>query len=118
MKSGVIGRVPRISPTKGVSMDILGSGEKLTLVRIVAEPGAVIAEHSHPNEQIGTCVSGMGRLIVKGSQLKVEPGVCWIVESNESHSFIAEGGVSCVLVEAFSPPREDYLAMASRKESL
>ena len=41
-------------------MDLLGDGERMTLVRIYAQPEAVFPDHSHPNEQIGICIEGGG----------------------------------------------------------
>lgn len=115
MKSTRINEAPRLNPLKGVEMAILGSGERMTLIRIVVQPGAVFPKHSHPNEQIGTCLQGKGELTSGGKSIKVEPGVSWIIPADEPHSFVAKGDTPSFIHEAWSPPREDYLSMAEKR---
>jgi len=115
MKSTRVEDAPRLSPLKGVEMVILGSGEKMTFIKIVVQPGSGLPEHSHLNEQIGACLEGKGELKSGGETIKVEPGVSWSIPSNEVHSFIAKGDSPVVIYEVWSPPRTDYLAMAARE---
>lgn len=115
MKSTRIREASRFKPLKGVEMAILGSGERMTFIRIVLQPGASIPEHSHPNEQIGTCLEGRGELISGGKDLRVEAGVSWTIPANEPHSFVAKGDQPVVIYEVWSPPREDYLSMAEKR---
>lgn len=115
MKSTRIREAPRLKPLKGVEMAILGSGERMTLIRIVIQPDARFPEHSHPNEQIGTCLEGKGELTSGGKDLRVEPGVSWTIPANEPHSFVAKGDQPVVIYEVWSPPREDYLSMAEKR---
>lgn len=115
MKSTRIDEAPRLKPLKGVDMAILGSGERMTLIRIIVQPGAMFPEHSHPNEQIGTCIKGEGELTSGSKNIKVKPGVSWTIPSNEPHSFVAKGDTPVLIHEAWSPPREDYLSMAGKK---
>ena len=115
MKPIRIEDAPRLSPLEGVEMAILGSGERMTLIKMVIQPGAVFPKHAHHNEQIGTCLEGEGELTSGGETLRVEPGVSWTIPANEPHSFVAKGDQPVIIVEAWSPPREDYLAMAGRR---
>lgn len=112
MKSTSVEKAPRLKPLKGVDMAIIGSGERITLIKILIQPGAAFPEHSHPNEQVGTCLEGVGELVSGGKTLKVEPGVSWTIPGSERHSFRADGDRPIVIYECWSPPREDYLAMA------
>ena len=107
----------RLSPLKGVEMVILGSGEKITLIKIILQPGAFFPKHNHPNEQMGTCLEGEGELKSNKKTIKVEPGVSWVIPANEVHSFIAKGRFPVIIYEAWSPPREDYLKMARENNS-
>lgn len=104
-----------MKPLKGVDMAIIGDGERMTLIRITVQPGAVFPEHSHPNEQIGTCLHGEGELTSGGESLGVEPGVSWTIPANEPHSFVAKGDEPVIIYEVWSPPREDYLSMAEKR---
>lgn len=115
MRSTRVEMAPSLRPLQGVEMVILGSGERMTFLKVIVQPGSVIPEHRHHNEQIGTCLEGVGSLVSSGETLRVGPGVCWSISANENHSFTAEGKQPAVLHETFSPPREDYLAMAKKK---
>lgn len=113
MKSSNTELAPRLRPFSGVEMTVLGSGNKMTFLNIIMQPGAVIPDHSHPNEQIGTCLQGEGEMRAGGDILKVNSGVSWTIPANEPHSFMVKGDRIVILYEAFSPPREDYLSIAN-----
>jgi len=112
MKSTRTDNAPHFKPVKGAEMALIGDGENMTLVRIVAQPGAVFPDHSHPNEQIGTCIEGKGVLTSGGEALEVEPGVTWFIPGGEVHKFVATGDEPVIIHEVWSPPREDYLKLA------
>ena len=112
MKHLKLEEAPRLEPVNGAHMALIGDGEKMTLIRMEFQPGAVVPDHSHPNEQIGTCVDGMGTLTSGGESIKVEPGVTWAIPADEPHRLEADKSCKVVIYEAFSPPREDYRAMA------
>jgi quercetin dioxygenase-like cupin family protein len=112
MKSTNLEKAHKFSPIKGVEFKILGTGMNLTLCHIIVDPGATIEDHSHHNEQIGTCLWGRGELVSGGEKIEIGPESCWTIPPNEIHRFTALGNESVALVEAFSPPREDYIKMA------
>lgn len=111
MKVCNLATAPRLEPVPGVEMSILGSGEKMTLTRMVIKPGAIFPEHKHINEQIGLCLEGGGELISNGKRIRVEPGVSWCIPENEPHSYI-NGNQITIIIEGWSPPREDYVSIA------
>jgi quercetin dioxygenase-like cupin family protein len=39
----------------GVVRRTLNSGERTTLVEVTMAEGAVVPDHTHPHEQVGTC---------------------------------------------------------------
>jgi len=112
MKSTRVEDAPRFEPVKGAGMALIGEGEKMTLVRILIQPGAVFPDHAHPNEQIGTCIEGKGVLTSGGTALEVGPGITWAIPENEVHKFEATGDKLVVIYEVWSPPREDYRKLA------
>jgi len=114
MKTTKIKAVPCLKPLDGVDMSIIGSCEKVTFIRITAQSEASFPEHSHPNEQIGICMQGGGILVSVGDKIKVTPGVTWMIPRKEIHSFVTTVDVPTILYEAWSPPREDYLAMVEK----
>jgi len=82
-----------------------GAATHLTEVRFVK--GALVPEHRHPHEQTGYLVSGSLRFFGGGEDTVVGPGDCWTFASNVPHG--AEALEDSVLIEVFSPIREDYL---------
>jgi len=105
-------KAPRLTPGGGVEIVILGTTEKLTICYITAQPGAVIADHSHPNDQIGTCIKGAGELVSGGKVFNTLPGTSWTIPGGEVHKWKSTSDVPTILVEGFSPPREDYVSKA------
>jgi len=74
--------------------------------------GAVIPNHAHPHEQAGYVVSGRLRITIDGQTSELGPGGTYCAPSNVPHSaLILE---PAVVVDAFSPPREDYLPNVNR----
>jgi quercetin dioxygenase-like cupin family protein len=86
-----------------------GATTHLTEVRFVK--GAVVPEHDHEHEQTGYLVSGSLRFFGDGDETVVTPGDCWNFPSGVRHG--AEALSDAVVIEVFSPVREDYLATAA-----
>jgi quercetin dioxygenase-like cupin family protein len=82
-----------------------GAVTHLTEVRFVK--GAVVPEHQHPHEQTGYLISGSLRFFGAGEDTVVTPGDCWNFASGVPHG--AEALEDSVVIEVFSPIREDYL---------
>ena len=98
-----------------IVMSIVGSGEKITLIRATSKPGSILPEHSHHYEQVGYLMEGKMRATINGKTFDLEPGSSWTINANEPHEFLAVGDKPILVLEAFSPPREDYIAMAQKK---
>jgi quercetin dioxygenase-like cupin family protein len=82
-------------------------GERLTLAILELDPGAVAAEHSHENEQLGIILQGTITFRVGDEQRELSPGETWFIPSNTPHEATA-GPDGCVVIDVFSPPREDF----------
>lgn len=106
------GKAPALEPVPGVKISIIGNGHNATLCQIIIQPGAVVDWHSHPNEQLGTLISGQGELSNKERTIKSVPGSAWRLQPFEEHKFITTGDEPAVIIEAFSPPRTDYVIAA------
>ncbi len=70
------------------------------------EGGTALPVHSHPHEQITTCVSGRFELTVSGQAQVLVPGSMAIIPPNAVHSGRALS--ESHLVDVFHPVREDY----------
>ncbi len=68
--------------------------------------GSRVPEHAHVHEQVAQIMEGKFELTVDGNVLLLEPGKTAVIPSNVKHSGIAI--TDCVLLDVFSPVREDY----------
>ncbi|MCL1925854.1 MAG: cupin domain-containing protein [Syntrophorhabdaceae bacterium] len=85
----------------------LAWGDKLMLSLVTLEPHAVIPTHSHPHEQMGVMISGKVELAIAEEILPLSGNAMFMIPGMTFHAFIA-GPEGATLVEAFSPPREEY----------
>ena len=69
--------------------------------------GGIVPSHQHPHEQTGYLVSGNIRLTIGDDPFEVVPGDSWCIPSKIEHS--VEIKEDAVMVEVFSPVREEYL---------
>ena len=92
---------------EGVELATLVHGEKTLMGQFKIAKGSSIPAHSHPHEQTGFLVSGKLRFNVGGEVTDAEPGDSWCIAGDVEHS--AEALEDSVVIEVFSPVREDYL---------
>ena len=71
--------------------------------------GSVMPPHSHPQEQIVHILEGKMRLIVEGVPHELSTGDSFYLASHVSHG--VETLSATRVLDTFSPPRSDYLAM-------
>ena len=83
-------------------------GAKEMLVRWEFKKGALAARHSHPHEQMVVMVRGRLRLVVGDDETIMGPDDIVIIPPQVPHA--AEALEDTVLIDIFSPPREDFLA--------
>jgi quercetin dioxygenase-like cupin family protein len=92
---------------EGIDLTTLVHGDKTLMGQFKLAKGAVIPAHSHPHEQTGIMISGELRFVVEGEIMDVETGDSWCLPGGVEHS--AEALKDSVVIEVFSPVREDYL---------
>jgi len=92
---------------QGVKRKTLAHGENTLLIEVFLDKGSIVPEHSHPHEQTGYMVSGCALFNIDGQEYEVKPGGSWAIVGGAVHSVkVIEDSV---VVEVFSPVREDYL---------
>jgi quercetin dioxygenase-like cupin family protein len=92
---------------KGIKYKTLTFGERTCLSEFSLKKGSVIPSHSHPHEQTGYVISGCLLFTIAGERFEGRPGDSWNIPSNVEHDIdVLE---DTVVIEVFSPPREDYL---------
>ncbi len=84
-------------------------GDDMTVSYWNIEPGAVIPDHAHPHEQIGSIIEGTMELTVAGEMRVVTAGHVATIPSNIPHSVKAI--TECYVIDVFYPVREDYRKM-------
>lgn len=82
-------------------------GKEASLVAIEIEPGAVVPEHRHPNEQTGFLVHGSMTFTIGGETQELRPGAMWVIPGDVPHA-VEAGPDGAFLVELFAPPRDDW----------
>jgi quercetin dioxygenase-like cupin family protein len=82
-------------------------GERMTLSIVELDPGAVVAEHSHEQEQLGMVISGEMDFRVGDERRVLGPGETWRIPRNTPHEATA-GPDGAVVIDVFAPIRADF----------
>ena len=91
----------------GTSRRVLAHTEKLMIVEVNFETGAVGSVHTHPHCQNTYVKSGRFRFTVDGESVEVGPGDTLAFPSDIPHGTLClEQGT---LLDIFTPMREDFL---------
>lgn len=98
---------PTFTGFPGIDMQPL-SGARVMINRVVIAPGSIVPEHHHPHEQAGYVLEGILRLSVAGETWDLHPGDAYILPGDTPHGAVS-GPEGCVVLDVFSPPRQDYL---------
>ena len=83
-------------------------GDRVMVCRLVIAPHTVTAVHSHPHEQITMVERGRVRYIVDGHELVLEQGEMLHLPAGINHGATMLDQ-EVVLIDIFSPVREDFL---------
>jgi len=95
----------------GILIKTLCFGELMLMTEFLLRKGAILPEHSHPNEQTGYLVKGKIRLFIGDLARDLVTGDSWSIAKGLTHH--AEILEDSVAIEVFSPVREDYLKFIS-----
>jgi quercetin dioxygenase-like cupin family protein len=78
-------------------------------MRAELKAGSRMPEHAHAQEQIAHVIKGRMKLIVRGEPHELAAGEAYYLASNVPHG--VETIEDTTVIDTFSPPREDYLAL-------
>jgi quercetin dioxygenase-like cupin family protein len=103
--------MPKISDIKKkfLTEGIIGQyvhGDSTTLGWVTIQAGSKLPAHHHPHEQITLMLEGKMEMQIGNESFMLEPGTVKVIGSNVPHSAIAH--TDCILIDVFSPVREDY----------
>ena len=90
----------------GIRRRIQMDGTTIMLVEVHFDANTPAARHSHPHEQITYVVKGRMKFIRDQEVIEVKAGESIHMPSNVPHQ--AESFEESLLLDVFSPPREDF----------
>jgi len=104
---GSLSTDPKVSRAKGIQRVTLTYDRDNMMCYFYIEKGAVLAQHTHPQSQIGIVIKGRVDFIKEdGEVLELKAGDSYYFAPMEPHGLRAHEKVE--LIECFSPSRDDY----------
>ncbi|MBN1959198.1 MAG: cupin domain-containing protein [Desulfuromonadales bacterium] len=94
-------------PLGKIAMKTLVYGDNTLMVEFRLQNRAMLPSHSHPHEQTGYLISGKLEVTIDEQTFLAVPGDSWCIKGGAKHS--AAALTDSVVIEVFSPVREDYL---------
>jgi quercetin dioxygenase-like cupin family protein len=92
----------------GVKRKVMAWDDKLMMVKVEFETGGVGSLHQHYHTQISHVESGVFEVEISGQKKILKAGDCFYIPPNVIHGAIClQAGV---LIDVFSPMREDFVA--------
>lgn len=92
---------------EGITRQFVGFNTQLMMVKVKFEKGAVGYVHDHFHSQVTYIASGEFEITIEGEPRILKTGDGFFVQPNQKH------GARCieagVLIDVFSPVREDFL---------
>ena len=107
--------VPGFSPLPGITMQPM-TGGRIMLSWVTIEPESEVPLHQHPHEQVGFVLEGELELTIGEETCLLRPGDAYTIPPELPHAARTRA-TGCLVVDIFSPPREDYLAEVQRATS-
>jgi quercetin dioxygenase-like cupin family protein len=96
-------------PARDLAQGIRGHyahGEKMSFGYVELKEGSSIPLHQHVHEQITYILEGRLDMIIGEMACTLTAGMYHVISSDTPHSAVAI--TDCKVIDAFSPPREDY----------
>ena len=91
----------------GIQRQVFGYDDRIMMVKVKFEQGAIGILHQHPHTQITYVESGSFETTIGGDKKVLNQGDGFYAPSNVIHGVVClEAGI---LVDTFSPHREDFL---------
>jgi quercetin dioxygenase-like cupin family protein len=104
---------PSIEICPGITRRTITNGKTMYQMMATLAAGSRMPEHHHPQEQIVHILEGKMRLIVEGVPHELSTGDSFYLASNVRHG--VETVMETRVLDTFSPPRDDYLAIDEKE---
>lgn len=99
----------------GIRRRTITHGPSMYQMLATLDAGSRMPEHQHPQEQIVHILKGRMRLIVSGVPHELKSGESFYLAGNVPHG--VETIDDTMVLDTFSPPRHDYLALDKQGKS-
>jgi len=99
-------KIAPVEQVPGAFRRVMADGDRMMIIEWTMKAGTAVPEHNHPHEQSGYVVKGEMVFRCDGKVFHLKPGMAYVVSGGTSHG--AHFPVASVVVDIFSPPREDY----------
>ena len=96
----------QIEMLPGVHRRTMAITDEEMLCEFFLERDSVVPEHSHMNDQVGYVIYGKVEFMVGGEHHICNPGESYAIPGGVLHS--ARALIDSLVIDAFSPPRNDY----------
>lgn len=100
---------PWIDIAPGIRRRTITHGTSMYQMMAKLDAGSRMPEHKHPQEQIVHILEGHMKLIVAGVPHDLRKGESYYLASNVPHG--VETMVDTMVLDTFSPTRDDYLTL-------
>jgi quercetin dioxygenase-like cupin family protein len=93
--------------SEGVQRQIVGYDERIMMVNVKFEKGAIGSLHHHHHTQVTHIAEGAFEVTIEEEKRILKKGDSFIIPSNKIHGVVClEAGI---LIDIFSPIREDFI---------
>lgn len=96
----------QIEMLTGVHRRTMGTTDEVMICEFLLMRESLVPPHSHKNDQVGYVISGRVEMTIGGQVRIIEPGDSYAIPGGIVHS--ARALVDSVVIDSFSPPRDDY----------
>ncbi len=90
----------------GIFRRTMATTDEAMLCEFFLKRDSLVPDHSHLNDQVGYVVYGRMELIIGGEAFICQPGDSYAIPGGITHS--ARALVDSLVIDVFSPPRDDY----------
>ncbi len=95
-----------VNMLQGLKRKTLAQCQSMMICEFTFDANVTIPIHSHPHEQVGYVVEGRVMMTIAGQETELGQGDSYCAPSNIPHG--AHTLDPTVIIDTFSPPREDY----------
>ena len=82
-------------------------GDKMSFAIVELAPNSVVAQHQHPNEQIGIMLRGSLTFTIGGERRLLKAGDSYNIPADVLHDAVT-GPDGAVVIDVFAPVRADW----------